>query len=88
MNRPHKISPTVCKCGIPWESPCRCPEDVLERFTHEHGGSVFYFTDLNNWVFLEFSTYDNDIIQSVLNIDGVIELGDSAYQSPYEVDVC
>ena len=58
---------------------------MLERFTLEHGGQCFYFTDFNNWVFLEFGMYDNDIIQSVLNLDGVIELGDSAYQSPYEV---
>lgn len=85
MSGRDRISPTFCKCGIPWELPCRCPESVLERFSHEHGYQRFYFEDLNNWVLSEFGAYDNAIIQSVLNLDGIIELGDSAYQSPYEV---
>ncbi len=78
-------SPTVCACGIPWEWPCKCPESVLERFTIDHGYQCFYFEDLKYWVATEFGYADDSIVQSVLNLDGIIELGDSAYQSPYEL---
>ena len=77
------ISPTVCKCGIFWELPCKCPESVLERFTLSHGYRRFYFEDLKYWVATEFGLPDDAIVQSVLNLDGIIELGDSAYQPPY-----
>ena len=83
--RQDRLSPTVCRCGVPWELPCKCPESVLERLTTYHGSQCFYFEDFKKWVVAEFGTPDNDIIQSTLNLDGIVELGDSAYQSPFEL---
>lgn len=95
MNGPHRISPTVCKCGTPWALPCKCPENVLERFTNDRTSRCFYFEELKRWVVAEFGSADEstiqkalnieDIVQSVLNLDGVVELGDGAYQSPFEL---
>lgn len=78
-------NPTFCKCGKPWEHPCKCPERILERFSDTLKNSVFYFNDFEAWMVIEFGSYNYQLGDSVLNIVGVIELGCDMYQTPYEV---
>ena len=75
-----------CACGVPWEYPCRCPERVLSRFseTLEGHSQCFYFDTFRGWMREEFGAYDPTLGDSVLNLDGVIELGADGYQTPYE----
>ena len=82
----RKPSPSHCSCGELWESPCKCPERVLERFSETviSANRVFYFDMFKEWMIAEFGEYDPAIGNAVLNLDGVIELSTDAYQTPYE----
>lgn len=81
------ISPSVCACGIPWEEPCRCPEKVLESFSLHCGQRVFYFEQFHHWMQNSFGENPecDTLINQVLNLDGVIELGTDMYEIPYEI---
>ena len=84
------ISPTVCECGIPWEEMCQCPEHILEYFSDYHADKtnspVFYYEDILKWLTTNYGeTTAKDLINDVLNLEGVVELGDSMYLTPYEM---
>lgn len=76
---------SVCDCGEPWELPCRCPERLIEEFTVYNKYHVFYYTNFADWMLERFGELDQGLINDCLNLEGIIELGDSAYQSPFEV---
>jgi len=80
------VNPTFCKCGELWESPCKCPEEVLSRFSHtiKNERRVFYFDTFHKWMVEEFGGYDPALGNTVLNLGGVVELGADMYQTPYE----
>ena len=97
----NRISPTFCKCGIIWEKPCECPENILNRFSdylyEKHNSRIFYFETFKDWIHSEFNNpessnhdqlmqkvHNDELIQKVLNLEGIIEIGDSAYKTPYE----
>ena len=84
---------TFCRCGVPYEFACKCPEDVLERFSAQLplGQRIFYIGDFIAWMDKEFGEVEKDfgvsleeLINTVLNLDGVEEIGDSAYKTPFE----
>lgn len=81
---------SVCDCGVPWELPCKCPEKILERFSdyhfEKHGTQCFYYEDFYSWIVGEFGLGEASLVNDVLNLNGVEELGDSAYKTPYEND--
>jgi len=86
---------SLCKCGQPFEYSCICSERVMERFTEYNSCRVFYYDDLREWGLSEFGLNSSKIlsncvtidtiINDALNLEGVIELGTDAYQSPFEV---
>ena len=84
-------NPTFCKCGEMWEHPCKCPENILERFIEQHGKKKFTHNDLCKWVQSEFKDCNDlqlkAIVHTIVNIGGVEYLGNSIYKTPYEFDV-
>ena len=59
------------------------PKEMLQKFTTCHGGQVFYYEDIARWVQQEFGIRRSMlIISDILNLEGIVELGDSAYQAP------
>lgn len=81
------VNPTFCACKELWENPCKCPESIMERFSVEVVNShrVFYFADFEKWMIKEFGTYDTDLGNQVLSLEGVEEIGDIGYKTPYEL---
>jgi len=80
------MNTNTCKCGMPWEEPCKCPENILERFSIGLPNQIFYYETLGRWVIELYGEADAvGIINDVLNVEGVIEIGDSAYKTPYEI---
>lgn len=79
------MNKNTCECGIPWEDPCQCPEKVLEAFTMHHGFHIFYIQDFSKWFLNIYGDNNSELFNNVLNLDGVIELGTDAFQSPYEI---
>ncbi|WP_415912264.1 hypothetical protein [Neptuniibacter sp. QD37_11] len=59
------------------------PESLLARFTQDHGRSCFWYTDLDVWLQKELGEASVRVINAILNLEGVIELGDVGYKSPY-----
>lgn len=91
MNYINKIinifNPNTCDCGIPWEKLCQCPENILESFSLEFKQKIFYYEDFAKWMENRYSKENcRKLINDVLNLEGVQEIGDSAYKTPYEVD--
>jgi hypothetical protein len=83
----RKPDPSYCACGELWEFPCKCPENVLERFSETvlSANRAFYFDTFREWMIAEFGKYDADLCNTVLNLEGVVELGTDMYRTPYEV---
>jgi hypothetical protein len=59
------------------------PRSALRQFTAQHGGQTFSIEEFRRWVVGEFGTPMPALVQAALCLPGVIELGDSAYQSPF-----
>lgn len=82
------INPNHCKCGIPWEEPCKCPEKILEAFTDHIEQQIFHFEDFKKWLVNIYGDNCSKLSNTVLGLNGVEKLANNTYRSPYEVNSC
>lgn len=75
----------MCKCGELWEEPCKCPEEILCRFSETLDTQMFNFETFRKWFEEEFGMYNSTLGNKVLNLEGVDEAGVDSYKTPYEI---